>query len=391
MRILFICNSFGKGWAATAHLATELAEGLVERGYEVEVWARGGSREHMVESCGRRIAVYGDNRKGSCGPKNRVLSELRLLWNFCLRALGTSSHFDSVVCMDSPRFASMAAGILKRKTGAKTLAWVMDLAFEQVVQRSGRSLVCLAAMGLTMLQIWTLSKMDRVITLGDCMASLLKKRGLHENKITVIGTWAEDHWASLSVNIHAARKRFNLHGGFIIMYAGFAADWHDFDSICEAISETEDDSRFQWVFAGSGPGIDKIRELSAVSNWPNVVILDRVDRSDLPSFLSCADLHLVSLRSSMLGTCVPSKLYPLMALSKPAVFVGPAECQTARDLVNAGAGEVVADSHELVEVIYRLAADSAKLKELGENANRAFRQKHCANVAITQWYETLMG
>lgn len=389
MRVLLICNSFGKGWAATAHLAAELGEGWVERGCEVEVWARGGTREHAVESCDHSIAVYGTDGQRWQQVKNRHLSELLILVEFCRRAWQTNARYDRVICMDSPRFAPMAAAILRRRTGAKTMAWVMDLAFEQVSRRRAGSAGGHLAGSLMGMQVWLMGKMDRVVTLGECMASALQARGMPREKIEVIGTWAEDHWSELKIETPPARRKFGLNGRFTIMYSGYAADWHDFDSICEAMAEMSHDPTIQWVFAGSGPGIDQIRSRAANIPADNLVILDRVDREELPAFLSCADVHLVSLKASMLGTCVPSKLYPLMALGKPVVFVGPSACQTALDLEQAQAGLVAGNGRELVEALRGLVHDPERVQTMGENARQAFQKKHNATTAIDEWLEVL--
>jgi len=389
MRILLLCNSIGKGYAATAHLAAELAEGLVTRGCEVDVWCRGESREHAVPSCGRSVGVHGMDDQLCQRFKNRHLSELMLLWAFCRWAGKTPVTYDRVICMDSPRFAGLAAGILSKRSGAQTLAWVMDLALEQVARRAAGRPAGRVARWLTQRQVRQWAGMDRIVTLGTCMAALLEKAGVPREKIEVIGTWGEDSWADLAIDGLVGRERFGFNGRFIIMYSGYAGTWHDFESIGEAIMALRDNTVIQWVFAGSGPGIDHIRDLAGSLPSGRIVVMDRVDREDLAALLSCADVHLVSLRAEMLGTCVPSKLYPLMALGKPVAFVGPAACQTALDLEQAQAGLVVGNGRELVEALRGLVHDPERLQAMGENARQAFQNGHNATSVIDGWLAAL--
>jgi colanic acid biosynthesis glycosyl transferase WcaI len=389
MRILLLCNSFGKGYAATAHLAAELGESLVEHGYEVVVWTRGSTRNHAVSTCSRSILVLGTDGSWVLQTKNRFISELLLLVRFCCRAYYTNIRYDHVICMDSPRLALLAAWILRLRTGSRTLAWVMDLAWEQL-NRQGTTISsrCIAALFMRV-QVMLLEKTDHVVTLGRCMASTLHARGVSRHRIKVIGSWAEDSWAKLAIDSTASRSKYGLPERFTIMYSGYAGKWHDFDSISYAMAAMSNDKSIQWVFAGSGPGIDQVRRRSAINLADNLVFLDWVPRDELPQFLSCADVHLVSLKESMLGTCVPSKLYPLMALAKPVVFVGPATCQTAIDLTEAQAGVVATNGSVLVDILRGLIGHPFSIQYMGENARNAFNTKHNVTIAIDQWIELL--
>jgi glycosyltransferase involved in cell wall biosynthesis len=169
------------------------------------------------------------------------------------------------------------------------------------------------------------------------------------------------------------------------MYSGFAGDWHNFELICDALLLPENNNQIQWLFSGSGPGIDDVATLAAEQRDLNIIIRGRVEREYLQEFLSCGDVHIVSLDAEMEGTCVPSKLYPLMALGIPVIFVGPRSCQTAIDIENATAGIVCQTAVELLLAVNKLR-DSAQLqKRLGANAKQAFIQRHCLSYSTRQW------
>jgi UDP-N-acetylglucosamine:LPS N-acetylglucosamine transferase len=89
----------------------------------------------------------------------------------------------------------------------------------------------------------------------------------------------------------------------------------------------------------------------------------------------------------MLGTCVPSKTYGALAFGRPVIFIGPKECQAARDLVDAQAGEVVETGLDLVKSISRFFNNPDYLQKCSWNAQNAFHEKHSANALFKKWDE----
>lgn len=382
MKLLLICQSLGKGWAATSHIATELIESLSLDGNDIFVWCLGDSKNYRIEDKAGAISVEGIKPMPNSIPA--PLSEFLLLQILCFRAMTTKKKFDLVVWMDSPRLAGTAANILKRKTNAISLAWVMDLPFEQNLRRSGPMKRFLAKI-FKSIQTKSLKKADKVVTLGACMKSALTKRNIPREKIKIIGTWAPDKWQEFQPAPDKSKSKFGLKDQFTIMYSGFAGGWHNFELICDALSLPENNNQIQWLFSGSGPGIDDVATLAAEQRDLNIIIRDRVEREYLQEFLSCGDVHIVSLDAELEGTCVPSKLYPLMALGIPVIFVGPRSCQTAIDIENAAAGIVCQTAVELLLAVNKLRSSAQLQKKLGANAKQAFIQKHCLSYSTDQW------
>ena len=125
--------------------------------------------------------------------------------------------------------------------------------------------------------------------------------------------------------------------------------------------------------------------LAAEQRDLNIINRGRVERENLQEFLSCGDVDIVSLDSEVVGTCVPSNLYPLIALGIPVIFVGPRSCQTAIDIENATAGIVCQTARELLLAVNKLGNSAQLQKKFGTNAKRAFIQSHCLSYSTGQW------
>jgi glycosyltransferase involved in cell wall biosynthesis len=266
--------------------------------------------------------------------------------------------------------------------------WVMDLPLEQVVRRKkgGANFSACVASILNGLYYRSVSLCDRVVVLGTCMRKVLEQNSV--KALRVIGPWADDP-KIINLSTSAARAKNGFPEKFTIAYRGYAGYWHEFDAILEAISRIISSNSMQFVFAGVGPGIDRVAAEKEKNGWLSVLLKGWVPRSELGSLPQCAELHLVSLKNSMLGTCVPSKTYGAFAYGRPVIFLGPKECQAAQDILESNAGRVVQSAEGLVSAVEDFLANPEMLDLCTRNARKAFTEKHCAQVIFKKWDQLL--
>jgi len=387
MNILFLSSAYGKGGAATNQLWTELCEHFAAtHSVTVLTAAWHVATPESREENGVRIRSLG----AWCLPKfkNRHLWESVLCLLMGWKVLGIKEKFDLVICVDTPRFSVIPGWISKWKSHGKLIMWVMDLPLEQVVRRKkgGANFSACVASILNGFYYRSLSLCDRVVVLGTCMRKVLEQNSV--KALRVIGPWADDP-KMINLSFSDARAENGFPEKFTIAYFGYAGEWHDFEPILEAIPELINKYPLQFIFAGVGPGIDRVAAEKEKNCWGNVQIKGWVPRAELSSLPQCADLHLVSLKKSMLGTCVPSKTYGALAYGRPVVFIGPKECQAAQDVLEANAGRVVENADELVDAVEEFLANREKLEICSRNARKAFLEKHCAQAVFRKWDQLL--
>jgi hypothetical protein len=340
MNILFLSSAYGKGGAATNQMWTELCEHL------------SGSHSVTVLTAAWNVATPAwreENGVQICSIGSWILPKIknRHLWEsvlwllLCAKILGMKGGCDLVICVDTPRFSAVPGWLAKWKSPCRVVMWAMDLPLEQVVRRVGHAakLSKITAVALNWLCYQSLLLCDRIVVLGSCMDHVIESKGI--GSLYVIGAWADDTDVPKEISTEKARRQNGLPEKFTIAYFGYAGEWHDFEPILQAIPQLINNYPLQFFFAGVGPGIDQVALKKAKNGWEAVQIKGWVPRAELGSLPQCADLHLVSLKKSMLGTCVPSKTYGALAYGRPVIFIGPKECQAAQDVLEANAGRVV--------------------------------------------------
>jgi glycosyltransferase involved in cell wall biosynthesis len=189
-----------------------------------------------------------------------------------------------------------------------------------------------------------------------------------------------------------------LRDKFVVMYSGNAGIVHDFDAICEAMRLLKDDPRIYFLFVGDGPRRAEIERFARENGIENFSYRGYFSREQLRYSLSVADVHLLSLRAPFVGISVPGKLYGIMASARPAIFVGPRECESAETIVVSGCGAVIdpvegAPAERLAAELLTESRDSHVAKSWGLAGHTAFerayeREVNCdafVQVIATHW------
>ncbi len=203
------------------------------------------------------------------------------------------------------------------------------------------------------------------------------------DKIRVIPSWADTeviHPIPKSQNWFV--QRYGLADTFNVLYSGNQGRCHDLVTPMAAALLLRNEPHIRFVFIGSGPQHQRIRDLAADWGLSNCLFLPYQDYDVLPWSLGCGDLALVSLGINAEGLVAPSKLYGHMAAGTPLAVIAPAHSDL-KTYVNDGLGEWFAngDADGLAGYIRRLAADPGQWSLLS---------RRCREMAVLKYSSTAM-
>lgn len=403
MRILFVNQYYWPDVAATAQQLTDLAEFLAERGHGVHVLCSAASYEDSAARrppsetrCGVRI-----HRLRALGGRKKSVA-LRLLDYMSFHALcgvwmlSRGRRFDAIVTLTEPPLVGLYATFVRAMTRGRVrhVSWSMDLYTD-----------CLFALGVLKerglpgrLVEWLnrleMRRADAVVVLGECMRRRLLAKGTAPDRVRVIGVWNRADQLTPSARREGGlRSRHGLNGKFVVMYSGNAGRAHSFDAVCAAMDALKDDARIRFLFVGAGKGGDGVAAFARERGLANFVQLPYFPREQLNESLAMGDVHLVTMKDSMAGVVVPCKLYGIMAVGRPTVFVGPSSSTVATEVLGADAGVVVATDRAdlLVAELRRLASDAPECERLGRNGRRFFLEEHEQRECCVRWADLLEG
>lgn len=395
MKILFVNQYYWPDIAATAQQLTDLAESLAADGDEVEVLCSRGlyddqdaredqdaPRRNGVRI--RRMRPWGSRTRGMVG---RMIGYIGFHVGCAMRVLFGGWRYDVIVTLTDPPLVGLHAALLRRLSFGRVrhVVWSMDLYPDCLFALEYMRPSSIAARALEMLSRFELGGADAVVALGACMRRRLEDKGVAPERIRTIGVWSDIPEPAPAGG--TLRSELGLDGKFVVMYSGNAGRAHTFEAICAAMATLADDRDVHFLFVGGGKRLEEITDFSREHGLENFTSRGYFPRERLGESLGLGDVHLVSLRDAMSGVVVPCKLYGIMGVGRPVLFVGPRDSTIAASVIEAEAGAVVAsdDPEGVVAAIRRLAADRDEARRLGDNGRRFFQDHHERSVCVAEW------
>ncbi|MGC4095635.1 MAG: glycosyltransferase family 4 protein [Nitrospira sp.] len=330
LKVLLINQCFYPDHVATAQILTDLAQGLTEKAHHVTVVAssRGYDNPELnyptFEKWNgidiRRIWTPGLGKSS----KLRRFIDFACFWFNALRLLLLIPKHDVVLSLTSPPLISILGTWIAWMKGGKSIAWIMDLNPDEAVAAGWLRQGSMPERILSKLQNWSFHRNSMVIALDRFMEARLKAKGVPKSALRIIPPWSHDQ--SLQRNPEAReafRQKHGLAGKFVVMYSGNHSPIHPLDNILGAAERLRDRPDIHFLFVGGGSEFLKVQNFASDRKMQTITCLPYQPLSSLAASLTSADLHLVVMGQPFVGIVHPCKIYNVLSLGIPFLFVGP--------------------------------------------------------------------
>ncbi|HEX8087265.1 MAG TPA: glycosyltransferase family 4 protein, partial [Blastocatellia bacterium] len=204
--------------------------------------------------------------------------------------------------------------------------WIMDLNPDEAIAAGWLRKDSLAARVLSRLLVYSLNVAEKIFVLDRFMKDCVIAKGIPEQKLVVIPPWSHDTAVRYD---HEGRLLFRadhgLAGKFVVMYSGNHGPCHPLDTVLAAARELSARAGVVFCFVGGGSEFNKARAFAETHGLSNIVCLPYQPLEKLSASLSAADLHVVVMGDSFAGLVHPCKIYNILAVGKPFLYIGPRE------------------------------------------------------------------
>jgi putative colanic acid biosynthesis glycosyltransferase WcaI len=332
MRILLLNQAFYPDEVATSQYASDLAAALAAAGHDVTVLCSIRGYDNPTRRFFKREVWNAVNIVRVEGTSFGKTAKWRRAVDFasflvaCGCRLPRLGRFDVIIALTSPPLISALGAIWKGLLGGRLVSWIMDLNPDEAIAAGWLDPSSKAAILLRTIQTFSLRHSDTVVVLDTFMRTRLIHNGTPADKIAVLPLWSQDD----SVYFDArGREQFRLlHGWehkFVVMYSGNHSPCHPLDTLIEAAHRLRYREDIVFAFIGGGIEHRKIQARAAEEEWGNIVCLPYQPRGDLAASLSAGDLQAVVMGNAFVGIVSPSKIYNILAVGAPALYIGPAQ------------------------------------------------------------------
>ncbi len=366
-KILVVCQHY---WPETFRI-TDICEGLVENGYDVDVlcgipnYPGGKFFEGYSYTKHRRQVQNGVNIRRAFEIPRGNNSNFRILLNFISFPLASLTHmrrlakqkYDRILVYQlSPVFMAYMPIRLAKKTKTPLYIYICDFwphSLFSIFNFKNERL----RKWLTNMSYWHYRQADGLIGVFEGIAERLHTLvGIPEEKITYIPQVCEKIYEQ-QIHDPALEQRF-CDGKFNIVFAGNINPAQSFDTVTAAAKKAKDKgyTDIRYIILGEGMSkqwlMDEVGKLGMADDW---VFEGLVPVAEVPKYQTIADALLVALsKSDLFAYGIPAKVQSYMASGKPVIS---AMDGAGKDLINdSGCGISVpsGDVDGLADVIMRI-------------------------------------
>ena len=394
--IVFLCQYFYPEHNSSATLPYDVATGLAEAGFSVDVICGMAKEYSYAQNVPSRETVKGVNihrirylqakRSKKIG---RLINYFSFSFSMMLR-LFSLRKYKSVIVYSNPPILPIVAVMASILFGTKIVFVSFDVYPEVALVSGAIGKGSVIERGMTFINKMLFKRVSKVIALTDEMKEFIleNRQGISENNIVTIPNWAHEN--APAVSKQEARRILGYRDeDFIVSYLGNMGICQEMNTLLDAIEELEENENIKFIFAGHGVKTEEVRRRT--ENNKNVHMYGFLQGEDFENVLAASSCCVLSLEKWMKGLGAPSKLYSYLQAGKPVIAITDTDCYMRKDIEKNGYGVHfgISEHKKLAQEIIRLSENPQEEKRMSSRA-RDFYQKNDKKNNIEKYIEIIM-
>lgn len=292
---------------------------------------------------------------------------------------------DGLVITSAPPFSLLPASLLKAFRGTPFVYIIEDL-YPEIVFASG--MIKPRSVGARLLSGvfgFFMRQARETIVLGGYMKWRVSQAHprLPEASFHPIDNWQDGEL------LYPLPRPARADSGFCVQYSGNLGEAHDIETLAAGMALLAGTDGLRFQFVGRGKRRAELEKRVQDLKIPGCLFEDYVPAEKLNESLNQADLCLVSLAIGYEGLIVPSKIYGIMAVGRPVLFIGALKGEIPELIRKHSLGWVVeqGDVAAFVRAVQEARSSPALCARYGENARRAFDQFYSRGIATAKYIQ----
>jgi lipopolysaccharide/colanic/teichoic acid biosynthesis glycosyltransferase len=318
----------------------------------------------------------------------RVISFLSFMLTSIVAAL-RAGPVDLVMGTSPPLFQAVSAWVVSILRRKDFLLEIRDLWPEFAID-----LKVLRSPFLIFLSRWLerflYSRADHLLVNSPAYRGYLIQKGVSPGKISLIPNGVNPDAFDPNSMGQRFREKWNLHGKFVVTYAGSLGMANDLPTLLRAADLLREDAHTCFVLAGDGKERARLEAMTRQLELPNVIFTGAIPKEEMPAVLAASDACVAILKNiSMFRTTYPNKVFDYMAAGRPTIL---AIDGVIREVVESARGGIFVppgDSRFLAGAVRRLKEGPMLAKRMGASA-RAYVEENFNRRRQAEDFEELL-
>lgn len=404
MKLVYLVQYFSPEKASGLQLVEDLLDGFSAHGWKTDVFTptptRGVTDEQRKEYARKRVEVKYDGKltihrmhlyregKGFVGRAIRyVLFSIECFWK------AATVPADFIFTGSGPPTQGVVVGLAKKVSGKKVIYNLQDI-FPDSLVTSG---ICgensfLMKIGHAM-ENFTYRNADHIITITDDMKANIMKKGVPEDKISVVRNWIDTE--KIKPISRDENKLFDELGlsrnHFYVTYAGNLGYVQAVDCLVQVATALQEDKEIEFIIFGNGSEENRIKDAIKSGNLKNIRLLPLQSADRISEVYSMGDLSLVSCQKGTGKSGMPSKTWLIMAAETAVLgyFDKGGEFEKIVHDNQCGVCVQAGELGNLTKIIKELSLNKEQCKKMGKNARQYSLEHVSKKKAVTEYIEII--
>ncbi len=405
-RVLIHSIVFSPDGVSTAYLYNDIALGLLDNGFDVVVLTT-TPHYNLIQSeledqpLSKKIfgLYYLSHLKGIKIyhiPLKKYKSTLKRIisfvyWHIASLILGLTLKRINFVLSPSPPlsigFISLLISKIKR---AKAIYNVQEIYPDLLINQGNlRSSLIINLLKKFEKIIYNFS--DAVITIDNVFYSTILSRFKDPKKLHIIPNFVDTDLYKPLKSQQLLPSIFGEENNNIkIIYAGNIGFFQDWEPVLYAANELSDENIEFWII-GEGVQKEYLKTKVQNQNLTNVRIFPYQSRELIPIINNYADIHFIAINKQMEQEGFPSKVYTIMACSKPMIVITGEKTPLYNFLKGKNCSEIVTSDRNInfTNAIRKLANNKKLRQEMGVNGYNEIINNYSKKVVVSNYANLL--
>jgi len=307
-----------------------------------------------------------------------------------IAALTVADRPDVILAPSPPLSIGVSAWIVARLRGARYIYNVQEI-YPDIAIKLGAVRNRAAIATLYALERFVYRDAAAVTVIAARMRDRLVAKGVPPARVHVIPNFVDLDRLAPASRHNDFSARHGLDDGLVVTYAGNMGPAQGLETVIDAARAIGDRLSVRFVLIGEGGLRERLATLAAALPCANVTVLPYQPSSLMPQIYGASDVSLVPLAASTGSDAIPSKVYRIMASSRPLIAVADADSDLAALVREADCGRVVppSDPRALADAVADAVAHPEVWRAMGERG-RAHVVAHYTRAVVTAQYDALI-
>ena len=401
-KILIHSIVFSPDGVSTAYLYNDIALGFRNAGYEVVVLTT-TPHYNLIETALQKQPLnkkifglfYESDFNGirviHVPLKKYKSTIIRILsfiyWHFLSLIIGLSiKKVDFILSPSPPLSIGLISILIAKKNRAKFIYNVQEI-YPDLLIKNGALKSNIIIKSLKWLEKYVYNHASAVITIDQKFYDQIVDRFNEKDKLKIVPNFVDTElYKPISKEVELPNPFKKDPHKVRLLYAGNIGFYQDWEPILFAAKKLRDTNIEFWII---GEGVKKeflIREVEK-HNLTNIKVLPYQDRELMPLINSFADIHFISISKEMEQEGFPSKVYTIMACSKPMIVITGENTPLYNFLKPLNCSILISNNRneEFVHSITELSSNESKKQELAQNGINIIQQYYTKEKVVAQY------